>query len=208
MTAGLLFDKDAHSYTLNGVKLPGVTTVLRVIDPDPFRYVPPDVLERKRQIGIALHAAIELDARNALDLDTLAPEIASYFQGWLDFKHRTGFVVLETERARASERYGYAGTPDLIGVTTNDHQQWLLDAKSVATLSPLTAIQTAAYHGLVDQKTFTMRRGALWLKPTGTFEIREYQGGGDMQTFLAALQVYRWRRKHLLTNPTTENTHA
>ena len=199
----LQFDAVTHTYTLGGRKLPSVTQACSVLNPDAFARVPPAVLARKRMIGVALHAAIALDVAGELDEDTIAPEVAPYFAAWRRSTQIALLKVIECEVPRASERYGYAGTPDLVALSERTGSHWLLDVKSVAVLSPVTAIQTAAYLELVkDAYPKGMGRGALHLKPDGTFEIRQYHGCGDFQTFLAALQVHRWRAANLPT--TTE----
>jgi hypothetical protein len=196
VSAVLQFDDATHTYTLGGRKLPSVTQVCGVLDPDAFARVPPAVLARKRLIGVALHRAIQLDAAGELDEDTLAPEVAPYFAAWRDFLLRTRAKVIQSEQQVGSSKWGYAGTLDLTALL--DSSYWLLDVKSVAILSPVTAVQVAAYAELVNHDyPVGLRRGALHLKPDGRFGIREYHGGADWSTFLSALQVYRWRAANL-----------
>lgn len=211
----LHFDAATHTYTLGGRKLPSVTQACSVLTPDAFARVPPAVLARKRAIGVALHAAIALDVAGELDEDTIAPEVAPYFAAWRRSMQIAPLKVIECEVPRASERYGYAGTPDLVALSERTGARWLLDVKSVAMLSPVTAIQTAAYAALVDYSDThrdirtgmnMIRRGALHLKPDGTFEIREHVGAGDFQTFLAALQVHRWRAANIQPTTTEQTT--
>ena len=67
--SGLVYDDDAHTYTLAGRVIPSVTQILKqVVD---FSMVAPDILERKCAIGSVLHMAIALDHADDLDYDSL-----------------------------------------------------------------------------------------------------------------------------------------
>ena len=48
---------DIHTYLVDGVIVPSVTQLIS--DPDKYRDVPPDVLERARLRGVAVHEAVE-----------------------------------------------------------------------------------------------------------------------------------------------------
>jgi hypothetical protein len=196
----LVFDPASHTYTVDGRVLPSVTEVCNVLAPNYYANVPPDVLERKRAIGVALHAAIALDVNGDLDESSVAPEISLYFKAWRSFAVAVGWKTLVVEKPMHNERYGYAGTPDLIGRMGNDPStSWLLDVKSACVLSPLTAVQTAAYADMARSATgFSLsRRGALHLRPDGRFEVKQYDDPDDVQAFLAALNVLRWRKNNL-----------
>lgn len=192
--ARLDFDAVTHTYRIGGVRVPSVTQVCKVASGNEYAQIPRDVLERKRAIGVALHAAIWLDHTGVLDIDSIDPAVAPYFAAWQDFVARTGFVTRLGETQLGSQRFGYAGTLDLYGII--DGTPWLIDTKSVAVLSPVTAIQTAAYLELLRANHHALagtRRAALHLKPDGRFALQEYTSAGDFSTFLAALSVWRWR---------------
>jgi hypothetical protein len=194
----LRFDEASHTYTLGGRVLPSVTQVLKVIDPDQYAGIPREVLQRKREIGVSLHRAIELDVDGTLDPESIPTEVAPYFEAWrrwVDAMHGR-MRIIASERRAASPSYGYAGTLDLHAQILDD--EWLIDVKSVATLSPLTRIQTAAYARLVrDDPANPLRRGALQLRPDGRFVLDEHTSPTDWPTFLAALQLHRWRTTNL-----------
>lgn len=57
----VVFDSEAHSYTLWGNKLSGVTTMLgRMLFPDKHSGIDPEVLQKAADRGHAVHAAIEI----------------------------------------------------------------------------------------------------------------------------------------------------
>ena len=61
----MVFDEVAHAYFLDGKQLPSVTQLLKFVVS--FDFVPPDVLEAKRQLGVAVHKACELLDEDDLD---------------------------------------------------------------------------------------------------------------------------------------------
>ncbi|MBP8177087.1 MAG: hypothetical protein KAX77_04910, partial [Xanthomonadales bacterium] len=143
------FDAVTHTYRIGGVRVPSVTQVCKVASGNEYAQIPRDVLERKRAIGVALHYAIWLDNLGELDTDTIDQAVAPYFAAWKEFVARTGFETRIGECQLGSQRFGYAGTSDLYGLTYG--APWLIDVKSVAVLSPVTAIQTAAYLELLKE---------------------------------------------------------
>ena len=109
----LEFNEERHEYRLDGKIVPSVTQILRPLMD--FSGIPPDVLEHKRQIGTAVHKAIELDLLGELDETSVAPALAPYFGAWRDFKSEFGVKDGTTTEYRVcSKIHGYAGTVDLI----------------------------------------------------------------------------------------------
>ncbi|HEU0283497.1 MAG TPA: hypothetical protein VFQ99_06900 [Gallionella sp.] len=187
----LTFDAATHTYRWRGVIVPSVTQILGQLTD--LSMVPPDVLERKRQIGTWVHAAIELDLKNDLDYDSIGEDWRGYFDGWLKFKRESGFAVVDAEAKVYSEKYRYAGTLDLLGDLPKVGRA-LIDTKCTATMYPSVGPQTAAYaeaHGATKAKRY-----ALQLKPTGTYELHACPDKGDFGVFLAAKTLYDWRKKH------------
>lgn len=146
---GLVFDHHRHEYTLDGVKLPGVTTVLKPISSAHYAGVDPAVMERAAQLGTAVHAVIELDLQGDLDTDNLDPMLVPYYRGWRQFRQQSGFRALLSEKKLASRTHRYAGALDLFG--TLNGLPALIDAKRVAVVAPSTGPQTFAYGQLVRE---------------------------------------------------------
>ncbi|TXH02761.1 MAG: hypothetical protein E6R07_14645 [Nevskiaceae bacterium] len=166
---GLTFDEARHEYRLDGVKLPGVTTVLKPISSAHYAGVDPDVMARAAALGQAVHKVIELDLQQDLDTDSLDPELVPYYRGWRMFLRQSGFQAYLSEKKLASVQGRYAGTLDLMGVLNGLPS--LIDAKRVAVVTPSTGPQTFAYGQLVRENcpellgpTTPLRRYALQLK--------------------------------------------
>ena len=197
----LTFEPIAHRYQFGGVTVPSVTQVLRSLYD--FSMVTQEVLERKRQIGVATHAAIALDIANDLDESSVAPEVAGYLKGWRAFRadcslHEADFG--EIERPLYHPTYRFAGTPDM--ALCLDKCWSVLDVKTAADLHPAVALQLAAYLELLNANTPAgehklKRRYALRLRENGTYRLDEMKDKNDLNTFLAFLMTNRWREANL-----------
>jgi hypothetical protein len=191
------FDASTHTYTLDGARLPSVTEVLKITDPDAFAFVREEVLAAKRDLGRAVHKMIELDANDDLDESSLAPPLTGYLEKWREFRERTGFVVEHCELQLYSARYGYAGTLDLLGhFRSRPLRKALIDTKSGAV--PKTAgPQTAGYAQLLEENGICQRpdRYVLDLKETRWSLTDAYTDPNDLRVFLGALSVLQFQRK-------------
>lgn len=191
----LRFDAPTHTYTLDGKVLPSVTQILKPLYD--FSAVPADVLERKRQIGTAVHKAIELDLLDDLDPDSLAPEVAPYFAAWVRFK--TEFRP-ESQGGGSEVRVhtaSYAGTVDLITGRVGHSDTWVIDYKTSAQVGPVVALQTAAYAHAAHEMGVVPhgpKRATLHLLPTGLYKLIEHKDRNDIRVFQSLLIVHQWRQ--------------
>lgn len=188
----LEFDASTHVYRWNGSPVPSVTQILAPLGSD-FRFVKPDVLDRSRDLGQAVHQMIELDAAGVLDESSVTGVLACYLEQWRRFVAATGFRVSYSELRLYSARYGYAGTLDLLGVL--DRHETLIDTKTGA-VPRVAKPQTAAYANLLVENGMalkSLRRRALDLKPDSWHLSDEYRDPRDLNVFLAALTLHNWR---------------
>lgn len=185
------FDEPSHLYWLNDVPVPSVTQVLDpLVD---FSKVDPDLLERKRQIGTAMHRAIEFG--DDLDVSSLDASIMDYYRAWLKFVADTNILVTHSELRVASSIYMYAGTLDILGVLGK--RDALIDIKTTATIYPTNALQTAAYERAARETLGIKRapqRFTLQLKNNGDYRLVPHNGASDLGVFLSQLNVYNWRK--------------
>lgn len=199
--SGLVYDDDAHTYTLAGRVIPSVTQVLKqVVD---FSMVPPDILERKCAIGSALHMAIALDHADDLDYDSLDASVLPYFEAWRKFvaDMGRGLVVHAAEMPIASATYQYGVTPDIWGSVNGERA--VIELKSTAAIHPSVALQTAAQVQAITEGGYwiangTPRRFALQLQPSGKYRLQEFTAKGDFGVFIALRSVWGWRASHKL----------
>lgn len=202
----LTFDADTHTYRYKGERVPSVTQALSVVTDEYLRKIPPERLERKRQIGSAVHKAIELDLRGELDPDTIAPVWAAYFAAWTQFRDLLAPEDIgPCEVPRYSHGWRYAGTPDLVLRVFNPRKakkHWaIVDVKCSWQLHPAVGPQTEAYRDLLNndpaQPEMIADRYALHLKPTGSYKLIPLDEPHDMTVFLSCLSLYRWKERYL-----------
>lgn len=193
--SSLTFDEAKHEYRFDGRVVPSVTQVLKPLYS--FDHIPPEVLERKRNLGTAVHKAIELDLANDLDHASLVEAVLPYFQAWQRFNADFAPRNAQSE-VRVYSTHGYAGTVDLI-CESPDQRLWVLDFKTSTDVGPAVALQTAAYAEAYNNMGLDLRtpqRGAIHLKPDGTYKLYPYTDRKDWPTFLACLTLHNWRKNN------------
>lgn len=90
----------------------------------------------------------------------------------------------------------FAGTIDRVMVIHGFN--WLIDLKTAVAIYPPVGVQLAAYAELVkanrpDLAQRDLVRGALKLKPDGTYQLERFTGTSDWSCFLSLLYVNNWR---------------
>lgn len=190
-TACVTFDEASHTYRRDGVKVPGVTSILKPLYSD-LRFVGADLLEWKSSLGKAVHRAVELHVKDDLVYDSLDPIVAAYFAQYLNFEGDVGFKPAAAEIMVYSS-LGYAGTFDLLGALGKF--TGLVDLKITSTLSPAVRLQTAAYqHAHKEMTGQCPKRYALRLTPD-RYRLEPYEtrtDTPDFAAFMGLLSAYRW----------------
>lgn len=191
------FDRRAHRYTVGGVVYPSVTTVAKVLSPDMHFGIPKQVLERKRDIGNAVHAACELHDRGQLgDLGPDAATIEPYLNAWIKFRRENPSEWDLIEQPLAHTQYGFAGTQDrsgLVALAGNRRaKRSLVDIKTVLAIHPIHGVQLSGYELLEEDKI--EQRLAVQLRKDGTYSVHPF--GCERTTFLSALNAWKWRERH------------
>lgn len=201
----LEFVRDGHFYLLDGVRIPNVTKVTDALSS--YAGIPLDVLQRKAEIGDAVHFATELDDANDLDDATLPDEIRGYVEGWRKFKRDTLFCALVAEQRVWSDRYKFAGTLDRIGVFgrlkgVKPAARCLIDIKTTFDLLPAVAPQLAAYMTAWNERApkgeQVHRRFACQLKADGSYRLEEFSDPADWSVFLSVMTVEAFKQRHKL----------
>jgi len=190
-TRDLTFDEAAHVYRAGGVVVPSVTQVLSpLVD---FSGVPEHILEAKRQLGQEVHFACQLDDEDDLDESSVAHHVAPYLAAWRAFKRDTGAQVLMNERRVFDPLLLFAGTLDRV-VRLNSHH-WLIDLKTCISCPIAVGPQTAAYLRALAEPEVT-HRGALRLRPDGTYRLDALTDPKDWACFMACLTLQRFKESH------------
>jgi hypothetical protein len=189
----LTFDEPSHTYKWNGTPVPSVTTILSpLID---YSMVNPEVLERGRQLGSAVHRMTELHDLDDLDESSLSPDMKKYLIGWKKFREDTGFVPDTIEKRMFHPKHHYCGTSDRTGVIRG--QKAVIDIKKMMSLGAVIGVQLAAYqamHNLEDAGI--THRYALGLRPDGTYRLQQFNNPSDFAVFLSLLNIRNWKAKN------------
>lgn len=189
----LTFDEPSHTYRLNGVVVPSVSQVIAPLYAGVFEAIKPDVLERKRQLGTAVHKACELDDKGDLDEDSLTPELRPYLDAWRTFRATHKVEVIENEKQLGHSGLRFAGTIDRI--LRIDGEKWLIDLKTTAMLYPPVKVQLAGYSLLYGEPT--IRRAAMKLKDDGRFVLDESDDpADDNRCFMGLLALHHWKARN------------
>ena len=191
----LTFDEALHQYTLDGKKIPGVTTIIGKGLPKPglpywaantvaqyavdhpgasydeLRRSPWAERDRAAVRGTEVHAYAE-QVLHGDEVDVPAI-LAPYVQGAVDLMDDLGVEPIHTEVQLASRKYWYAGTADLFARV--DDEVWLLDWKTSKSIHGDYFAQMGAYAGadflLVDGEEISVphvdRIAAVHLTPSG-----------------------------------------
>lgn len=197
----LTFKAETHEYFWNGIRVPNVTRVLKpMVD---YSRIPPDVLERARQEGNAIHKLVELYFRQDLDEGTLPEWLHPRLTALKAFVEETGFIVHDTERRGFHEAHGYAGTLDLSGELPKLHGDVaVLDVKRSLYAGPVIGLQLAAYQEIEnarrrrEKQPKVKRRYALQLKPNGRYSLTEYGDRDHFPIFVGLLNAYKFCERH------------
>lgn len=192
MPEELKFNAATHTYTCRGKVIPSVTQIISAVGLYEFDFVSRQTLAVAAERGRVVHECVELFERGELDESSVDPELAGYFEAYLECRKVHAFPPpVAIEERVFSEPYQYAGTLD-----QEFPGDWLNDIKT-GPPSPVHGLQLSGYwlakYGMSRKP---QRLTGTYLKPNGDHELREYPY--DPLVWLAVLTDYRWRAKNNL----------
>lgn len=182
----LQFNAERHEYTVNGVIIPSVTTVLSSILGGP-----PDThnVRAAAERGTIVHETVALDLAGDLDEESVDPQVQPYLAAARLFCRECEFKPMIWEARLYSAAHGFAGTLDCYG------DGIVLDWKAGAK-RPQYALQTCAYQILAEESGLPVkRRMVVYLKDTGAYEVELHKNASDRADFLALLRVFRLKER-------------
>lgn len=184
----IVFDALNHTYTEDEVLLPSVTEVLAA---EGF-YNPRQFTEGSADRGTEIHLITQLldEGKKELADYTLNP-LYAYALAWEKFKEDTGAEFVGIEVTVGGRDMGAAGMVDRFAEIRG--QLWILDIKSGVKML-WHPIQTAGYKYLSRR---TCRRGSIYLKHTGKYELVEHTERYDEVVWKAALITHRWKLEYV-----------
>jgi len=195
--AELLFDEEAHRYTVNGKIIPSVTQIIGSVGLYEYDHVPAETLAVAAERGRIVHTYIEWYELGILDENSIDPELGGYFEAYLRLKSSGKLPAKPTriEYRGYSEKYGYAGTLDQL---YND--DWVNDHKTCLP-SPTHGLQVSAYWVMLHPNIAEKPRKVTcdYLTKDGDFELVDYPF--EPLPWLSVLADYKWRLKNNLIKP-------
>lgn len=149
---GGFFDESKHLYrNPKGTIVPSTTQVFSILGMSEFDSVPKDVLEWKRNYGLAVHKAIELLMLDDLDWDSVDDAIIPAVTGLEMFLKKMEFVCDGAEVKMVHTLFGmeYGLTVDLKGTVLyhSKRRNAVIDLKSGVKCSPTWKWQLGGYVG-------------------------------------------------------------
>jgi len=196
MSEKLVFNEKYHSYFLGKQFLPGVSSILKAAGLVSFEGIPEEILVRARDFGLACHKVCELSDLDTLDMATVDEPVIPYLTAWQKFKIDNAVEIEDIELPVFSEKWQYAGKLDRVVIMGG--KRILLDIKSSASIYPSMAIQLKGYEIAYNEMTGIKIQGRaiIQLLKTGAYNVCSCKDESDEQVFLAAIQIYRWKKKN------------
>jgi hypothetical protein len=190
----LTFNESLHEYRLNGTIVPSVTQVTKSLTD--YSMVPPAILNRKRDLGIALHKAIEIYLEGKFSVAPLPDTFLKYFDAFVSWLAVEKFRPDQFELRVFSDSGQYAGTLDLTG-TSAKGKRAVVDYKTTAKMMPAAKVQIAGYAQACREMGDNIdERYVLQLKPNGTYVFVLHKEKQDFALFNHLLQAYHYQEAH------------
>jgi hypothetical protein len=197
LTPGLTFDEALHRYALDGLPVPGVTSIL---DAAGFVSEWQTWSEEARDRGSAAHAATQYDDEGDLAEGSIDPLVVPYLEAWRRFRRETRFAPIYLkdgglcrEVAVASSLYRFATTVDAVGLLPGFGAPLTVVEIKTGLPGEAAALQTAAHQLALEENGIrTLSRCAVQLSRDGRYRIHRYEDrANDRDDFIAALRVAR-----------------
>jgi hypothetical protein len=210
--AELELDIDSHRYTLDGVTIPGCTSVLAAMGATPgFNFLSPSDLEFYRSRGHAVHSAVEYSVKGTLDRRTLVEEVRPYLTGWERAVNDLGIEPLIfrgepfVEIPLCHPLYRYGVKPDVVAFVRMFKDSGPIEVKATSAHAPATGIQLgsqliAVRHVLPE--IGKLRLGLRLLPVEPFYDYRIYNDPADEAIWLSLLNSFNWLTKHKLLKET------
>lgn len=164
----LEFDDATHTYRLNGVVLPSVTTIMKPLSMMHYGGIDEATLERAAHRGTMVHNAIENYVK--FGVEDIPAEHEPYFKAFLAWMNECEVKPISSETRLYHKQLKYAGTADMgceeRGVRT------LVDFKTTSSFSGmLCGVQLEAYERAFESHGVSyVRKIIIQLMPDGTYK--------------------------------------
>lgn len=192
----LSFEESKHIYTLNGQRIPAVSTIMKPLSQALYKGVDEEVLNKAARRGTIVHNAIENYVR--FGIEDIEPEYEEYFDAFMSWYEDVKPKTLANECKVYHKTLRYAGTADMpveIG-----GERIMVDFKTSAQVNKmLTGVQLEAYAKAYESHGVNFDgKAILHLKPNGKYSWIYYDKNdtGSWEVFGALVVVNNHIQKH------------
>lgn len=192
----LEFDPVSHKYTMDGLEVPGVTTVIQHAGLIDFSHVSKAVLKQAADFGHAVHEAVSLFDCGILKEDSVDSQIRPCLEAWIKFRKTFGGKIISNEDMVYSAKHNFAGTIDRI--FTKEGKYFIIDVKT-CNHHPSHGVQVEAYK-LAAEEYFTLEITTCYTvrlfidDGVGRWDMKEHNSLVDVAAFRSALNIYNWKK--------------
>lgn len=205
----LVFLEEAHRYFLDGIEIPGNTSLLQedgIVDTTWFT-------PESRDRGTRVHKACWYEDEGDLDWETVRPEERGYVEAFVKFKRETGFKS-DCNEFRCWSALGYATTPDILGVMETPYglrrgllnlktgvaSRWVglqLAGEKIACTERIAAQDEEWARRLeyVNGHPYPELRWALELRANGTYRQITFEDPEEEAVFTGIVKKHHWKRR-------------
>lgn len=153
--------------------------------------------------GTTIHTLIEAYKYTGEVKTYLPDSIRPYMEAFKDWLGNNHVEIVESEKTLYSDKYGYAGTADLI-VKINGSGVYVVDTKTGKDIYPEVALQLSAYKQALEEDGLKIDGMAALLletgaddKPTGKYKFAIQQD--YFEQFLACKKLWEWMNQDLVS---------
>lgn len=193
----LEFDESKHIYTLNGISVPSVTTLMKPLSDTVYGSIDKEVLDKAARRGTAVHSAIETyNNFGIIDIDT---ENKPYFDGYLKFAEEHSVIVYGSEIRLYHKDLLYAGTADMFADV--DGLLTLIDYKTSHSVSDmLCGVQLEAYGRASKSHNLDFdiqQKAIVHLKKDGSYRLHIFKVNDTecWKVFTALITIDNYKKK-------------
>lgn len=181
---------EGHKYLDDkSLRIPSTTQVLSLLGFVNYDHIREEVLARKSQLGVAVHAALEYLLEGSLDWNSVDETALPYVVGAEAWLKEQNFISLEREVRGICEingmKFGYQFDNRGTMIYKGRLRHVILDYKTTVASSPTWKWQLAAYSLAAQKLPIGERylRCILQLKADGTFKPYYYEDRNDELSF-------------------------
>ena len=157
--SSVVFDKESHTYHLDGVCLGGVTAIVKWMYPDTYKDIPQDVLMRAAEYGTMVHSMCELADRFSIAESEVVKD-------YIQMKKELGLRTVENEYL-VSDEEAIASSIDVVlqDVDVKDEEVYALaDIKTTSKIHfENVRLQLSIYAYLFELNNPDKKAGKLYV---------------------------------------------